>query len=102
MLLLLEKEKQNFPFKRVTLSTEIYLFLLKKFFAGFFVFLRYSQGVNMVMISYNGPQKCKRCANMCFHTTSAFGEGEGKKLFITQHLSVPLFYSILLRTKKLQ
>ena len=56
----------------------------------------------MVMISYNGLQKCKRCANMCFHITSAFGEGEGKKLFITQHLSVPLFYSILLRTKKLQ
>ena len=39
---------------------------------------------------------------MCFHTTSAFGEGEGKELFITQHLSVPLFYSILLCTKKLQ
>ena len=56
----------------------------------------------MVMISYNGLQKCKRCANMCFHITSAFGEGEGKKLFITQHLSVPLFYSILLCTKKLQ
>ena len=38
---------------------------------------------------------------MCFHTTSAFGEEEGKKLLITQHLSLPLFYSILLRTKKL-
>ena len=56
----------------------------------------------MVMISDNGLQKCKRCANTCFHTASAFGEGEGKKLFITQLLSVPLFYSILLRTKKLQ
>ena len=28
---------------------------------------------------------------MCFHTTPAFDEGEGKKLFIKQHLSVPLF-----------
>ena len=56
----------------------------------------------MVIISYNGLQKCKRCANTCFHTTSALDEGEGKKLFITQHLSVPIVYSILLCTEKLQ
>ena len=36
---------------------------------------------------------------MCFHTTSAFGEGEGKKLFITQHLSVPLFIAFFCALK---
>ena len=58
----------------------------------------------MVMISYITDLKNvnDRCANTCFHTTSALDGGESKKLFISQHLSVPLFYSILLCIKKLQ
>ena len=36
---------------------------------------------------------------MCFHTTPAFDEGEGKKLFITQHLSVPLFIAFFCALK---